>query len=539
MIRKELPMRIRIILILCILAAGIFLRFWNLGIPSFWVDEVNTVYAAKGIIETGKPELPSGMVYNRGILYTTLVSLIYRANGISESTTRTVSALFGILSIGLIGVIGRRLFNGRIGLMSSFLLAFSHFAVGWSRTARPYTLLQFLTLFIIYAFLRGFETRPGREQPLYSRMPFWKRNALSPVWLLVFFALTAITYLTVHRLTIFIPAGILVYVLIKAVTTGINVKSWWNKYTIASLITAGGVVFLFIFPFVREETTYFLTYVPPWAEGAFSGNRLTLFLYLINEVKFPLAFLFFMGSAQLFTRESQSGWLLFWTFTIPLLLLSFVFQYRVPAYLFYVYPFFLILAAAGFIRLVNCEIGIMDRSVNYPRKWMRSVYTLLLFSIFIISPWARITINIPFLEDGKTNLAVHHNEWREAAEMIKEKRTVDDIIVVDLPLMMDYYELKADYNLNWANLGRARMNESMTDGGQYVEVYAGTPCIESLEVLKVLTSGSRGWIVVSAYHLDQSNYIPEEVRTYLLTLEQRITKNNTVHVFRWNNQEQA
>ncbi len=38
--------RIYIIILILFLLVGGFLRLWNLGVPSFWVDEVNTVFAA-------------------------------------------------------------------------------------------------------------------------------------------------------------------------------------------------------------------------------------------------------------------------------------------------------------------------------------------------------------------------------------------------------------------------------------------------------------------------------------------------------------
>jgi 4-amino-4-deoxy-L-arabinose transferase-like glycosyltransferase len=530
----------RLLLIVLIVAAAGFLRFHNLGVPSLWVDEVNTVYSARGIMETGKPELPSGMIYTRGILYTTMVSLIYRFADSGEAATRIVSAIFGLLSVGLTGILARRMFNTRIGLLSSFLLAFSHFAVGWSRTARPYTLLQFMTLLSIIAFLKGFEARPGEGQPLYSRKGFWARNGLSPLWLLLFLGVIPLSFFTVHRLIIFVPAGILVYMAVRAVATGINEKQWLNKYTVAGAAAVAGAGLLWLlFPNFRESTAYFLSYVPPWAEGAPGGNRLALFFFLIDAVKFPLAFLFFLGSVQLFSRESQSGWLSFWAFSIPLILLSFVFQYRVPAYLFYVYPFFLILAAAGFIRLTDHENGVMAKSLIYTRPWMHRVFTVLLFSIFFISPWARITINIPFLLDGNTNLAVDHNEWREAAGIVKTNCAEGDMIIVDLPLMMRYYEVAADYNLNWANLGRAKLNESQDGNGRFLEVYAGVPCVETLDELKTITASGRGWIVISAFHLREPNYIPDAVRVYLITLEQRRTQKGSVYVFSWNTDEKV
>ena len=78
-----------ILYLMIILIAGAFLRLWNLGQPSFWIDEINTVYAARSWSENGTFELPSGYNYGRAPLYTITTGLVFSLFGSNEFTTQT------------------------------------------------------------------------------------------------------------------------------------------------------------------------------------------------------------------------------------------------------------------------------------------------------------------------------------------------------------------------------------------------------------------------------------------------------------------
>ena len=347
--------------------------------------------------------------------------------------------------------------------------------------------------------------------------------------------LIPVTFYFVHRLFIFVPAGLLVYILFRAAAGPVSGAGRVNKYLIAGLLSVGGGVALWwLFPSFKESTLYLMTYIPPWAvEANGAVNRFSLFNFLILAVRFPLAFLFVIGSIQMITRKGREGWILLCAFTVPMLMLSFIFQYRVPMYMFNVYPFFLILAAYGFVNLLEGELGAIEKARITGSRTAKTAAVILLAGVFLISPWLRISLNIPFQEDGRTNLAVTHNEWREAAEIVKKDLRSEDLIIASLPLVMRYYGVVADYNLNWANLARAKLNESVDSSGTTLEVYAGTPCIESLESLKTLTGQGRGWIILSEYHLTEPNHIPGQVREFLETMDRKETKNGSVHIYQW------
>ena len=53
---------------------GFFLRIYDGGVQSLWVDEGTSLTAALGILEDGTPHLASGVSYWRAPLHTYLIS---------------------------------------------------------------------------------------------------------------------------------------------------------------------------------------------------------------------------------------------------------------------------------------------------------------------------------------------------------------------------------------------------------------------------------------------------------------------------------
>jgi len=74
--------------------------------------------------------------------------------GTSESAVRLLSALFGVLAIPMIYVIGRQLFKKEVGLVAALILALSSFNIQYSQETRMYSLMVLLALFSMYFFLR-------------------------------------------------------------------------------------------------------------------------------------------------------------------------------------------------------------------------------------------------------------------------------------------------------------------------------------------------------------------------------------------------
>ena len=138
-----------------IVAVGAYLRLADLGSLGFRWDEDLSGLAVRAILEKGIPELPSGMIYLRGGLFSHLMAASASVFGFGEFALRLPAALFGIGLIVAAYLFGAALFGRIVGLVGAALLALSFWDIELSRYARFYSAfstLYVLTLVAIYQF---------------------------------------------------------------------------------------------------------------------------------------------------------------------------------------------------------------------------------------------------------------------------------------------------------------------------------------------------------------------------------------------------
>src|SRR5262245_34454217 len=138
-----------------IVAVGAYLRLAHLGALGFRWDEDLSGLAVRAILEKGVPQLPSGMIYLRGGLFSHLMAASATMFGFSEFALRLPAALFGIALIVAAYLFGAALFGRVVGLVTAALLAVSFWDIDLARYARFYSafsLLYVLTLYAIWQF---------------------------------------------------------------------------------------------------------------------------------------------------------------------------------------------------------------------------------------------------------------------------------------------------------------------------------------------------------------------------------------------------
>lgn len=136
--------------ILIVVGLSILLGAIRLSSPSLWVDEAFTARA----VHLSFPDLMTGQLH---WLYYSIEKPWTVVFGTSESALRFPSVLGAAVSSGLLIVLGRRLFDGPVALVSGVLLAVNPFVVKWSQQARGYTLLLALSLLAVVLLLRALE----------------------------------------------------------------------------------------------------------------------------------------------------------------------------------------------------------------------------------------------------------------------------------------------------------------------------------------------------------------------------------------------
>ncbi len=133
------------VMLAAVVLAGAYLRFHGLDRQSLWLDELASVEVAS------RPTLAT--VVTEGLrrdvhppLYFLLLHLVVKAFGNSEFALRALSAAAGVLSIPLVFLLGRKLYDEETGLFASALTAALWYPIYYSQEARPYSLLMLLAL---------------------------------------------------------------------------------------------------------------------------------------------------------------------------------------------------------------------------------------------------------------------------------------------------------------------------------------------------------------------------------------------------------
>ena len=251
------PISIFFILV-ALTAIGFYLRFNDLGCRSFWTDEVITSYAAIGLLEHGAPVMPSGEVYTRALLNTYLIALSFKIFGISESSARIVSVIFGTLMIPLAYLLGKEFESKRVGIIAALLITFSAFEILWAREARMYAQFQFFYLLTAYLFYVSLK-KTNSKLLLLSGISFifaWYSHVLS-----LCFVPVAITYIIFHKRKEFLE----------------------NKYFVYVSLAVMGLALVYMILTGKTPIDYYPSSAPKWGQHtvlhyAFSPKLFTLFV---------------------------------------------------------------------------------------------------------------------------------------------------------------------------------------------------------------------------------------------------------------------
>ncbi|GBC60941.1 hypothetical protein DENIS_1901 [Desulfonema ishimotonii] len=136
------------VLLAAILCLSFILRIYDLGGESIWLDEGYSVSFAK--MKTG--EIFCLQDTNPPLYYMILHWWI-GIFGTSEFSIRFPSVIFGVLSVGMMFVAGKQLFDEETGVLAALLMGISAFHVYYSQEARTYSFLVFLTLASMFFFV--------------------------------------------------------------------------------------------------------------------------------------------------------------------------------------------------------------------------------------------------------------------------------------------------------------------------------------------------------------------------------------------------
>ncbi|MEA2146483.1 MAG: mannosyltransferase, partial [Solirubrobacteraceae bacterium] len=136
-----------------IVAFGVLLRFSTLSTQSLWADEGFTAQIAGGSLGSAVAQVPH--TESTPPLYYVLAWIWAHVFGSSAFALRSLSALFGSLTVAAVFWAGRPLVGRRVALGAAALTAVSPIMVWYSQEARAYALMVLLCVLALGFFLRA------------------------------------------------------------------------------------------------------------------------------------------------------------------------------------------------------------------------------------------------------------------------------------------------------------------------------------------------------------------------------------------------
>ena len=494
------------LLLAAIIGLGFAFRYNDFGAMSFDHDEYGLVQKSKGILELGFPfnrlagDIRPATTYELSIYPIAIARLFF---GDSEWAMRLPSLIMGILCIGLIAVMGRRLFNWKTGLIAALIYACLPINIRWAQNAFYPQQCQFMAMLTFWLFYEGIRVRPFNHRFLTAAT-------------VAFCA----TYLSWEGSAFIIPA---LFLALLVVRWG---EWWWLKdwhlyrctFLMAALIVAqlcwrtlASSRYLqigFSNANLAGPSLFFLQY--GW-QPMYYVNQLLLsenhvFFTLMTLIGIP----FYWRQPAFRYIVTLIGVLLF-CHTNLIAALS-------PRYCLY-YQALVILSG------VAAVVALYDRVLVFARHESNSAVArtvahsagigmiLLLFIQSNESLMRLYSLHSPDASFGfMTRLGVYRYDHRGAAEYVAKHFQPGDIIIAAIPHVFERYaKIEGDYYIDSSFAKKITYNEKFGEP-RFMDKFRGYPTIRSLKELREVTSrGRRTWLIFVPYGGFRNLNSPETV----------------------------
>ena len=194
------------IIVIIIVGLAFFLRFWDLGWNGFNGDE--SIYSGQAASLIGKEEFLRDFPAFRAhpLLLQSLVSIAFALFGIYDTVARLVPVIFGTLTVFVTYLVAKELFDKKIGLVSSLVLALLPFHIVLSRQVLVDIPLSFFLMLFLF-----FITKYRTSDNIYSYLTgvssglCFISKEIGIITIPIFIAYALITHnLKLNRLMIFL-----------------------------------------------------------------------------------------------------------------------------------------------------------------------------------------------------------------------------------------------------------------------------------------------------------------------------------------------
>lgn len=472
---------------------AVWLRFYNLGRLGLWGDEGFAYLSVKGILNRGLPELPSGNIYYKNLLYSYLSAIPAWIGGLNEFTVRFVNAFFGVLLVPVFYWVSKKFFPVWLAFLGALILTLNHWEIEFARHARYYCQLQFFYFLALYFFYTGFVQYKKRDQ-----------------WFAFFsFVLACLSHQLGYTL-IFCFAAIL---WVNGLGQLLRLRLWLFGFLFAAVV-AGLQLFEVYFWQVgsvvhKDETKSLLNVL-------FQGFHLGYFKQF--QWLFPkMSWVAAAGGAVFIIRRREP---VSFFMTMGLLCLLFMgigqahFQ---PRYVFYLLPLFLLAYLSG----LQIVFELVKRMlVRLPLGTNRLIGALTAFFVLLVSADAcnpHYSVRLTKHNYGKrlinkfqpSTTFSRRTDFKTAAEYVREHAAPGDLI---LGMHMIYHAIYAGRLNYWLwSAGPGAWDAYTEKDGVATDRYLGVPLIRNLDQFLSLLKQAPGrvWVLTSPSWSDRGHIQPE------------------------------
>jgi mannosyltransferase len=293
-------------IIVILTAIGAFLRFYNLGFNSIWLDEASTYLFSRGSFQEIWQFMLAGD-YNPPLFQFFEHFMLMFGN--SEITLRFVPALAGVLTIPVMYLVGKEFIDRNAGLIAATATTISPFLIFYSQEARAYTLTLFFVAVEFYFYLKSTSSNDTKDWALFglfAALSFWT-----------------------HFYTLVITALLFIFSIVMNIRTIIeDIRSLKNLIVAAVvLIVTTLPLIIVIVPLYLKRTASAPTY---GVQGAGIVSQTLVQLLGFNEfVMLVLLLLLGIGIVWLYISDHKKALLLLWILTASFAVSTFM-SYRIP-----------------------------------------------------------------------------------------------------------------------------------------------------------------------------------------------------------------
>lgn len=477
-----------------IMVLGFGFRYHNLGYMSFDHDEMGLVSKSKGILVLGFPYVEFANQIRWLTTYEAVpypLALFGFLFGYSEWSMRLPACLFGTLTIGALGLMGRRLFDWRTGFFVAFVYACLPLNIRWAQNAFYPSQCQLMSTLTFWFFYEAIRTRP------------FNRKFLTAATVTFCFA-----YLSWEGTGFLLPALFLGLIIVR---WG---EWWWLKefHLYRCLFFIGALV-------VAQYCSRMYAGSPYLQVGSGLSNLTGPSLFFMAPAYQPMFYvdkLLLSENHVFFTLMILAGLPFCWKhpgFRYVVVLLATLFTLHTnflaalsPRYCYYFQPLVLVGGVAAAIMLYDHLLALARQTDDWSIPWM-AAHTAgigLLILLFVQSNES-VFKEYALSSAGDapqmmTRMGTYRYDYRGAAEYVRTHARPGDVILPGIPHVFNFYTgMSGNYFLNTLFSSKVPYDWEL-EQPRFMDKFAGLPVIRNVfELRDVVNRNGRAWVMFVPY----------------------------------------